>query len=79
MRTLAIEGFGGADRLELVELPTPEPVADDVLVRVRAAAVDPWDAKTREGLFGKHSFPYVLGVEACGIVESAGENLEDLA
>jgi len=37
MRAIAIEGFGGRDRLTLVDLPIPEPGPDDVLVRVRAA------------------------------------------
>jgi NADPH:quinone reductase-like Zn-dependent oxidoreductase len=78
MRAIAIEGFGGRERLKLVDLPIPEPGPDDVLVRVRAAGVGPWDAKTREGLFGKRSFPYVLGAEASGIVESVGENVADL-
>ena len=78
MRAIAIEGFGGRDLLKLVELPIPEPGPDDVLVRVRAAGVGPWDAKIRKGLFGKRSFPYVLGVEASGTVESAGENVADL-
>jgi NADPH:quinone reductase-like Zn-dependent oxidoreductase len=75
MRAIAIEGFGGTDRLKLVDLPTPEPGPDDVLVRVRAAGVGPWDTKIREGLFGERSFPHVLGVEASGIVESAGANV----
>ncbi len=78
MRAIAIEGFGGTDRLQLVDLPAPEPGPDHVLVRVRAAGVGPWDIKTREGLFGKRSFPYVLGIEGSGVVESAGENVADL-
>jgi NADPH:quinone reductase-like Zn-dependent oxidoreductase len=78
MRAIAIEGFGGRDRLKLVDLPAPEPGADDVLVRVRAAGVGPWDTKTREGLFGGRSFPHVLGLEASGILEGAGENVADL-
>ena len=78
MRAIAIEGFGGRDRLKLRDLPTPEPGPDDVLVRVRAAGVGLWDIKTREGLFGERSFPYVLGMEASGIVEDAGENVADL-
>ena len=53
MRAIAIEGFSGRDRLTLVDLPIPEPGPDDVLVRVRAARVGPWDAKTREGRFGR--------------------------
>ena len=78
MRAIAIEGFGGRERLKLVDLPIPESGPDDVLVRVRAAGVGPWDAKAREGLFGKRSFPYVLGFEASGIVESVGANVADL-
>ena len=78
MRAVAIEDFGGTDRLKLMDLPTPEPGPEDVLVRVRAVGVGRWDIKTREGLFGKRSFPHVLGVEASGIVESAGENVADL-
>src|SRR5919202_4115295 len=78
MRAIAIEGFGSKDCLKLMDLPTPEPGPDDVLVGVRAAGVGPWDVKTREGAFGERSFPYVLGMEASGIVESAGENVADL-
>jgi NADPH:quinone reductase-like Zn-dependent oxidoreductase len=78
MRAIAIEGFGGRDRLELVDLPIPEPGPDDVLVRVRAAGVGPWDAKVREGLFGGRSFPRVLGMEGSGIVEGVGEGVSDL-
>lgn len=78
MRAIAIEGFGGRDRLKLMDLPAPEPGPDDVLVGVRAAGVGPWDVKTREGVFGERSFPYVLGMEASGIVESAGEDVADL-
>ena|ERR687894_510313 len=78
MRAIAIEKFGGRDRLELLELPAPEPGAGDVLVRVRAAGVGPWDAKAREGLFGGQSFPRVLGMEGSGIVEGVGEGVSDL-
>ena len=78
MRAVAIEGFGGRERLKLVDLPIPEPGPDEILVRVRAAGVGPWDAKTREGFFGKRSFPYVLGLEASGVVENAGANVADL-
>ena len=47
MRAVAIEGFGGRDRLKLVDLPISEPRPDDVLVHVRATGVGPWDTKFR--------------------------------
>jgi NADPH:quinone reductase-like Zn-dependent oxidoreductase len=78
MRAIAIERFGGRDRLKIMDLPTPELGPDDVLIGIRAAGVGPWDVKTREGVFGERSFPHVLGVEASGIVESAGQNVADL-
>lgn len=72
MRAVAIDGFGGRERMRLVELPTPEVSPEGVLVRVRAAGVGPWDVKEREGFFGERSFPHVLGLEGAGVVEAAG-------
>jgi Protein of unknown function (DUF2630) len=48
MRAIAIEGFGGTERLKLVDLPAAEPGPDDVLVRVWAAGVGPWDTLSRQ-------------------------------
>lgn len=78
MRAVALEAFGGPDRLELRELPVPGIKPDQVLVRVRAAGVGPWDVKAREGLFGEREFPYVPGFEAAGVVERIGEDVADL-
>jgi NADPH:quinone reductase-like Zn-dependent oxidoreductase len=52
MRAIAREGFGGRDRLTRVDRPIPDPGPEGVRVRVRAAGGGPWDAQTREGLFG---------------------------
>jgi NADPH2:quinone reductase len=41
VRAVAIEDLGSTDRLKLMDLPTPEPGPDDVLVHVRAAGVGP--------------------------------------
>ena len=49
MKAIVIDGYGGVDQLHLRELPDPRPQADEVLVRVRAAGVNPVDWKIRQG------------------------------
>jgi NADPH:quinone reductase-like Zn-dependent oxidoreductase len=78
MRAIAIEEFGGSDKLQLVDLPTPEPGPEDVLIRVRAAGVGPWDVMSRQGVFGDREFPFVPGFEPAGVVEDVGSDVEDL-
>jgi NADPH:quinone reductase-like Zn-dependent oxidoreductase len=75
MKAIVIDGYGGAERLQLRELPEPRPGADEILVRVRAAGVSPVDWKIREGqlrLFIRPSFPYVLGSDIAGEVVATG-------
>ncbi|WBC17292.1 NADP-dependent oxidoreductase [Micromonospora sp. WMMA1998] len=75
MKAIAIDAYGPADRLTLRELPTPPVGPDTVLVRVRAAGVNPVDWKVREGhlagAFPSH-FPLVPGWDAAGVVEAVG-------
>ncbi len=49
MRAIAIDGYGGRERLQLMDLPIPRIGPDDVLIRVRAAGVNPADISIREG------------------------------
>jgi NADPH:quinone reductase-like Zn-dependent oxidoreductase len=49
MKAIVIDSYGGVDQLHLRELPDPRPQADEVLVRVRAAGVNPVDWKIRQG------------------------------
>ncbi len=69
-----IHGHGGPEVLELGELPTPEPRADEVLVRVRACGLNRLDLWLRNGVEG-HEFPLPLvpGSEIAGDVAAAGE------
>ncbi|MDG4799381.1 NADP-dependent oxidoreductase [Micromonospora sp. WMMD980] len=72
---MAIDAYGPADRLTPHELPTPPVGPDTVLVRVRAAGVNPVDWKVRaghlDGAFPSH-FPLVPGWDAAGVVEAVG-------
>ena len=77
MKACVIDKFGGRDRLTLTELPTPEAGEGEVLIRIRAAGVDPVDWKIREGLLKEnfpHEFPLILGWELAGVVETVGHS-----
>lgn len=80
MKAVAIERFGGLDELKTYELLKPEPKADEVLIRVRAAGVGVWDSAQRQGKLMQDSphFPLVLGAECSGDIERLGSNVSML-
>ena len=57
MKAIVYDRHGGADALELREVPPREPQAGEVVVRVHAAAINPVDWKIREGLLGQGPLP----------------------
>ena len=75
MRAIAVNDWGGRDALELLDVEPPPVAPDGVLVRVRAASLNPVDYKVREGklagAFPFH-FPVILGWDAAGVVEQVG-------
>jgi NADPH:quinone reductase-like Zn-dependent oxidoreductase len=75
MKAIAINEFGGRDTLQLMNLPVPEIKPGEILVRVKAAGINPVDWKIREGYIKDlfpYEFPIILGWDAAGIVEQAG-------
>jgi NADPH:quinone reductase-like Zn-dependent oxidoreductase len=76
MRAAAIDGYGGSDRLVVRDLPDPGPPGSgQVLLRVRAASVNPIDWKIRRGslrLVMPAKFPLVLGHDVAGEVVEVG-------
>jgi NADPH:quinone reductase-like Zn-dependent oxidoreductase len=62
------------DQLKLVELERPSPLPTEVLIRVKAASVNPVDVFTREGkaYMRALSLPYVPGWDVSGVVEAVG-------
>jgi NADPH:quinone reductase-like Zn-dependent oxidoreductase len=75
MKAIAIDGYGDADSLSLRDLPDPQPGDEEMLVRVRAASVNPLDWKIRQGQLRfllRLRFPYVLGSDVAGEVVSSG-------
>jgi NADPH:quinone reductase-like Zn-dependent oxidoreductase len=81
MRAAVTEAFGGVDRIVVRELPKPVPAAGEVLLRVRAASMNPLDCKLREGtyrLLFRVKPPFVLGFDVAGEVEAAGPGVTRL-
>ena len=78
MRAIMAREAGGADVLEYVELPDPEPGPGQVLVRVAAAGVNFIDTYRRAGVYPM-PFPHVVGSEGAGEVVALGEGVTELA
>ncbi len=78
MKAVRIHTYGGPEVLTYEEAPLPTIAADDILIRVHAAAVNPVDWKIREGYlkdFLPYKLPLVLGWDVSGVVEAVGANV----
>lgn len=71
--------FSTADTLQLDELPTPVPSANEVLVRVSAAAVNHFDILSRGGIIPEMPLPRIVGIDCSGIVERYTGSRTDIA
>jgi NADPH:quinone reductase-like Zn-dependent oxidoreductase len=77
VRAVVIPGFDAEP--ELAEVPDPEPGPGEVLVRIRAAGVNPFDWKVAEGALRgvvDHPFPLVMGSDGAGVVERVGADVD---
>ncbi|MEJ6654485.1 MAG: NADP-dependent oxidoreductase [Pseudomonas sp.] len=78
MRAVVMNRLGNSQVLDLVTVGKPVPGPEEVLIRVHYAGVNPADWKCREGAlssFFTYEFPFVLGFDLSGIVESVGEQV----
>lgn len=74
-----IHRFGGPEVITLEDAAPGEPGAGEVLVRVKAAGVGPWDARIRAGLSAlRQSLPLTLGADIAGVVLVAGPGVASL-
>jgi NADPH:quinone reductase-like Zn-dependent oxidoreductase len=77
MKAYRVHEFGGPEVIRAEQIERPAPGADEVLVKVHAAGVGPWDGWIRSG----HSalpqpLPLTLGSDISGVVEVVGENVQ---
>ena len=78
MQAMAINEFGGPDKLTLHQLPVPEPGKGEVTVKIEVAGVGVWDVMEREGklIYNEVHFPRVLGGESAGTIAATGEGAD---
>jgi NADPH:quinone reductase-like Zn-dependent oxidoreductase len=81
MKAIQLNEYGPASNLTLATVEKPAFAANQVLIKIKASAVNPVDIKIRSGMMAKvmpKTFPLVLGSEAAGIVEEAGSDVKKL-
>ena len=77
MKAIRVHEFGGPEVLKLEEVGTPKPSAGEVLVRIHAAGVNPYDTYMRAGTYAvKPPLPYTPGSDAAGVVEAVGDGVK---
>ncbi len=77
MKAIQITETGGPEKLQLVDIPKPQPVPKDALVKIAASGVNFIDVYHRIGLY-KVDLPAVLGMEAAGVVEEVGKEVTEV-
>jgi len=79
MKAIAIDRNGGPEVLGLHDLPVPEVGPLDVLVKLEASGINFIDVYFRSGHYKPPHFPFVLGSEGAGVVESIGSDVTNVA
>jgi NADPH:quinone reductase-like Zn-dependent oxidoreductase len=81
-RAVRFDEYGGRDVLQVVDVPAPVPGPGQLLVRVKAAGINPGEGKIREGLLHERwpaTFPSGQGSDLAGVVEQIGDHVEGFA
>jgi NADPH2:quinone reductase len=78
MRTIVVREFGAPGVMRLENVPMPQPGPAEVLVRVRAAGVNPVETYVRAGTYPRlPKLPYTPGSDGAGEVETVGAEVKD--
>jgi NADPH:quinone reductase-like Zn-dependent oxidoreductase len=78
MKAIVIHEYGGPEVLKYEDAALPEPKADEVLIRVMAASVNPVDVAIRKGYLARltgNRLPLIPGMDAAGVVEKTGAKI----
>jgi NADPH:quinone reductase-like Zn-dependent oxidoreductase len=74
--------YGGVDVLQVVEVARPAPGPDELLIRVKAAGINPGESKIRQGMFRESfpaTFPSGQGSDLAGVVDEVGPDVRGIA
>jgi NADPH:quinone reductase len=78
MKAIRVAAFGEPEVLKLEEVPTPQPGPNEVLVRIRAAGVNPVETYIRAGTYARlPELPYTPGNDGAGVVEQIGADVSE--
>ncbi|WP_436343798.1 NADPH:quinone reductase [Natronorubrum sp. FCH18a] len=79
MRAVRLHEHGDADVLQVNDVDRPEPAADELLVEVAAAGINPVDTYFRDGSYEPVDVPFTPGVDLAGVVAEIGSDVEAFA
>jgi NADPH:quinone reductase-like Zn-dependent oxidoreductase len=86
MRAVVVRHYGGLEALEVIDAPVPEPGRGQVRIRVEAAAVNPVDIATREGLMNvarpgviRERSQVGIGWDVAGVIDATGPDVTGFA
>jgi NADPH:quinone reductase len=77
MKTIQVKRPGGAEAMELVDLPVPQPKSNEAVVKLAASGVNFIDVYYREGRY-QATPPFVLGQEGAGVVTAVGSDVKSV-
>lgn len=82
MKAALLKSYGDVDQFEIGDIPTPKPGPGEVLIKIEASAVNPFDLILRQGFMAKFiplPLPAVLGGDAAGTISALGDGVTGFA
>src|SRR5215475_13813492 len=75
---IRVHAYGGPDALKWEEIEVGEPGPGEVKIRQTAIGLNYIDVYSRTGFYPQASLPFILGMEAAGVITAVGEGVKDL-
>jgi NADPH:quinone reductase-like Zn-dependent oxidoreductase len=82
MKAVRIHNYGGPDVLAYEDAPRPKAGPGEVLIRVHATTVNPFDCAARAGYltgYFNYTFPLIVGTDVSGVIEEVGEGVTNFS